>query len=44
LIGIHCDAVIAVDGAAINKQVSASVEPDMAEGYGLERLALLAGH
>jgi hypothetical protein len=41
---IHGDAVIAVDRAAINKQVSTSMGPDMAEGYPLERLALLAGH
>jgi hypothetical protein len=44
LIGIHGDAVIAVDRAAINKQISAAVGPDMAESYGLERLALLTGH
>jgi hypothetical protein len=44
VIGIHGDAVIAVDRAAINEQVSASVGPDMAESYRLERFPFLAGH
>jgi hypothetical protein len=44
VIGIHGGAVIAVDRAAIDEQVSAAVGPDMAEGYRLERLALLANH
>jgi hypothetical protein len=44
VVGVYGDAVIAVDRAAIDQQVSAAVGADMPESYRLERLALLAGH
>jgi len=45
VIGVHCGAVVAIDRAAINQQVSAAVQSDMAERHQLEFLSLwLASH